>query len=147
MLNHIITEAVGEDLSRQRWDRNARTLPLEDIAEVLEVRIASAHTAVTELEGWYVGAAYNLVVCVHITAHTVRARVPDFYLQEVLWWAIDLLEALLARIWHCLHLLRLVAHSLVLLEMVVPGLYLWRKRLDRFEYSFAIECVWSCEYV
>ena len=24
-------------------------------------------------------------------------------LEEVLWWAIDLFEALLARVWHCLH--------------------------------------------
>lgn len=31
------------------------------------------------------------------------ARDTDLYLEEILRRAIDLLEALLARIWHCLH--------------------------------------------
>lgn len=77
MLNHIVTEAIGKDLSRQRWDRNTRALPLKNVAEVFKVRIASAHAAMTELEGGDVGAANNLVVCVHAAAHPVGARIPD----------------------------------------------------------------------
>jgi len=149
MLNHIVTEAIGEDLARQRRDRNARRLALENVAEVLEVGISPAHTAVAELERGDVGAAQDLVVCVHVAAHAVGAGVPDlgrwlererektahaglerqeriqltakksksyFYLQEVLWRAIDLFEALLARIWHCLHDCQLVARGLLPLE-------------------------------
>lgn len=103
MLNNVITEPVRKDLSRQRRNRNTCTLPLENIAEVLKVRVASAHNAVVELEGGNVGSAHNLVVGVHVAAHAVRAWVLYFNLEEVLWWAIDLFEALLARVWHCLH--------------------------------------------
>lgn len=77
MLNHIITKAIRKDLSRQRWDRNSRAFPLKNIAEVLEIRISSAHTAVTELEGGDVGAAHDLVVCVHVAADSVGAGVSD----------------------------------------------------------------------
>jgi hypothetical protein len=37
MLDHIITEAIRKDLAGQRWDRNTRALPLENVAEILEV--------------------------------------------------------------------------------------------------------------
>lgn len=77
MLDHIITKAVCKDLAGQRWDRNSRRLALQDVAEVLEVRIASAHAAVAEFEGGDVGAANDLVVCVHVAAHAMSAGVLD----------------------------------------------------------------------
>jgi len=75
MLNHIITETVRKYLARQRWNRNARTLPLEDVTEVFEVRVPSAHDAMVELEGGDIGSADDLVVGVHVAAHAVRAWV------------------------------------------------------------------------
>ncbi len=42
-----------------------------------------------------------------------------FYLKEVLRRSVDLLEALLARVWHGLHDCNVVARSLVLLVLVV----------------------------
>jgi len=57
----------------------------------------------TQFEGGYVGSAQDLVVGVHAAADAVGAGVFDFYLEEVFGWAIDLLEALLARIWYGLH--------------------------------------------
>lgn len=56
-----------------------------------------------ELERGDVGSADDLVVGVHVAAHAVRTWVLHLDLEEVLWWAIDLFEALLARVWHCLH--------------------------------------------
>jgi len=75
MLNNIITKSIRKYLSRQRWNRNAGTLPLETITEVLKVRVTSAHNTVVELESGDVGSAYDLVVGVHIAAHAMRARV------------------------------------------------------------------------
>jgi hypothetical protein len=140
MLNHVIAKPVREHLPRQRRDRHARALALEDVAEVFEVAVAAPHAAVAQLEGGDVGAAEDLVVGVHAAADAVGAGVFDLegrrlvgglwpgekevwgreggrkggdgrvegdvmylYLEEVLGWAVDLLEALLARIWHGLH--------------------------------------------
>jgi len=80
MLNHIITEAVCEDLAGQRWDSNARRLSLQDVAEILKVGIAAAHAAMSQLEGGDVRAAEDLVVCVHVAAHTVGSGVLHLYL-------------------------------------------------------------------
>jgi len=79
MLNNIITKPIRKHLSRQRRNRNTGALPLENITEVLKVRVTSAHNAVVELEGGDVGSAYDLVVGVHVAAHAVRAWV--FYLR------------------------------------------------------------------
>ncbi len=65
MLNHIVAEAVGKHLPRQRRDGDARTLPLEDVAEVLKVGVAAAHDGGAELEGGDVGAGVDLVGGVH----------------------------------------------------------------------------------
>lgn len=46
VLNDIVAEPVCEYLSRQWWDSDARTLSLEDVAEVLKVRVAAAHNRV-----------------------------------------------------------------------------------------------------
>lgn len=77
MLNHIVAEAVREHLAWQRGDGDARTLALQDVAEVFEVRVAAAHAAMAQLEGGDVGATYDLVVCVHAPTYAVCARVLD----------------------------------------------------------------------
>ena len=65
MLNYIVTEPVRENLARQRRYRDPRGLSLQDVTEVFEVGVASAHGRVLELEGGDVGAADDLVVGVH----------------------------------------------------------------------------------
>lgn len=77
MLDHIITKTVCEDLPRQRRDGNARRLPLQDVAEVFEIGVPPTHAAVSQLEGWDVGPAENLVVGVHAAAHAMGAWVLD----------------------------------------------------------------------
>ena len=75
MLNHIIAKPVREDLSWQRGNRDSCRLALENVAEVLKVGITSANRGVAQLEGGNIGPAENLVVCVHVAAHAVGARV------------------------------------------------------------------------
>jgi len=84
MLDHIVAEAVREDLARQRRDCDLQNvyeyacllvcncgeahscaLSLEDVAEVFEVGVATAHDAVAELEGRNVGAGVDFVGSVH----------------------------------------------------------------------------------
>ena len=50
-LDDLIREPVREDLAWERGDVHAGRLVLEDIAEGLKVRIASAHERVAQLEG------------------------------------------------------------------------------------------------
>lgn len=57
VLDNIIREPIRKHLPRQRGNGDARALPLEDIAEVLEVRVAAAHDRVLQFEGGDVGAA------------------------------------------------------------------------------------------
>jgi len=75
MLNHIIAKPVREDLSWQRRNRDSRRLALQNVAEVLEVGIASADRGMAQLESGDVGSAEYLVVGVHVAAHAVGARV------------------------------------------------------------------------
>lgn len=77
MLNHIIAKAIRKHLPRQRRDRNARALALQDVAEVLEVGVAAAHRRLAQFEGRDVGAAQDLVVGVHGAADAVGAGVLD----------------------------------------------------------------------
>lgn len=77
VFNHIVAEAVREHLARQRRDSDARRLALEDVAEVLEVGVAAADGRLAQLEGRDVGPAEDLVVGVHVAAHTVGAWVAD----------------------------------------------------------------------
>lgn len=77
MLNHIIAESICKDLSRQRWNGNARRFPLQDVAEVFEVRVAPPYTAVAELKCRYIRTTYNLVVGVHAAAHSMCAWILD----------------------------------------------------------------------
>ena len=41
------------------------TFPFENVSEVLEIRVASAHDRMSKLEGWDVCTCVNLVGCVH----------------------------------------------------------------------------------
>lgn len=54
-LNHGIVELVEVDLARQGRNGHARTFAFKNVAEVLKVRIAAAHTAVAEFEGRDIG--------------------------------------------------------------------------------------------
>jgi hypothetical protein len=62
------------------------------------------------------------------------------YLQKVLGWAVDLLEALLARIWHRLHDCEWRHTSWFCLKGFRFG-----RLMNRFEAFSAGESVWSCE--
>lgn len=77
MLDHIIAEAVREDLAWKRGDGHPRTFPLQDVTEVFEVGVAAANGAVLQLEGGDVGPADDLVVGVHAPRRAVRLRVLD----------------------------------------------------------------------
>lgn len=77
MLDDIVAEAVGEDLAWQRRDCDPGRLALENIAEVLKVGVAPAHTTMSQLKGGDICSADDLVVGIHIAAHTVRTRILD----------------------------------------------------------------------
>jgi hypothetical protein len=76
-LDHVVAEAVGEHLAGQRGDGDAGALALQDVTEVLEVRVTAAYAALAQLEGRDVGAADYLVVGVHVPADPVRSRIAD----------------------------------------------------------------------
>lgn len=77
VLDNVVAEPVGEYLPRERGDRHARALALQDVAEVLEVRVAAPHDRVLEFEGWDVGAADYLVRGVHVSGCAVCLGVAD----------------------------------------------------------------------
>lgn len=77
VLDHIVAEPVREYLARQWRDGDARAFALEDVAEVLEVGVATAHDGVLEFEGWDVGAADDLVGGVHVAGCAVCLGVAD----------------------------------------------------------------------
>jgi hypothetical protein len=133
MLNHVVAEPVREYLARQRGDSDARGFALEDVAEVFEVAVAAADDAVLKLEGGDIGAALDLVGCVHVAGCAMglgvldlegevsvavqkqdgdrggrwerkgARRVTYFYFEEILGGAVNLLEGLLAGVWEGLH--------------------------------------------
>jgi len=65
MLNNLVTEPIRKHLPGQRWDRDTRRLALENIAEVLEIGVATPHGGGFELEGRNVGPAEDFVGGVH----------------------------------------------------------------------------------
>ena len=81
VLDDVVAEAVRKDLAGQRGDGDARALALEDVAEVLEVRVAAAHDRVLQLEGGDVGAADDLVRGVHVPRRAVGLGVADLELN------------------------------------------------------------------
>jgi hypothetical protein len=88
MLNHIVAKPIRKHLSRQRRDRDARALALQDVAEVFEIAVPAAHAAVSQLEGRDVGPAEDLVVGVHATAHAVGTGIFDLRREGLVggWW-------------------------------------------------------------
>lgn len=85
VLNHVVAEPVGEHLARQRRDGDARALALEDVPEVLEIRVAAAHDRVLQLEGGDVGAADDLVRGVHVARCPVCLGVADLLHMNKKW--------------------------------------------------------------
>lgn len=83
-LDDVVAEAVRKHLAGQGRDGDARRLALENVAKVLKVRVSPADGALAQLEGGNVGAAENLVVCVHGAADAVGARVANLRLSSAL---------------------------------------------------------------
>lgn len=77
MFNYIITKSIRKHLSGQWRDGDSRTLPLQNVAKVFEVRVAPSHGAMLELEGGDVGAADDLVVGVHAAGSAMSLWVLD----------------------------------------------------------------------
>jgi hypothetical protein len=80
MLDYIVRKTVREDFAWQRWYCHSCRLSLENVAEVLEIAIASADYAVAEFESWDICARVDLVGCVHVARRrAVRLRVLDLF--------------------------------------------------------------------
>lgn len=79
VLNHVIAESVGKDLARQRGYRNARTLALQNITEVLEIRVPATHDRVFQFEGGDIGSAHDLVRRVHVSRGAMGLGIADLY--------------------------------------------------------------------
>jgi hypothetical protein len=75
VFNHIIAESVCEYLSRQGRNGDSRRFTLQDIAKVFKVGITSAYVAMSQFESGDICSAYNLVICVHVAAHSVGFRI------------------------------------------------------------------------
>ena len=103
VLDDIIAEPVGENLTRQRRNSHPCALSLEDISEVLKVGISPSHNRVLDLKGRDIGAADDLVVRVHCPAETMGLRIFHFNFEEVLGDTVDFLERLDTGFWHGLH--------------------------------------------
>lgn len=80
MLDHIVTETVGEDLAGQWGYRDSCAFALEDIAEVFEVGVPAAHHGMFQFESGDVGSAHDLVRRVHIAGGAVGLRVTDLFI-------------------------------------------------------------------
>lgn len=65
MLDHVIAEAVGEDLPWQGWDGDSGRLSFEDVAEVFEVGVATTNRAVLKFECRDIGSTDDFIVGVH----------------------------------------------------------------------------------
>lgn len=85
MLDDVVAEPVGENLPWQWGYRDTRAFALEDIAEILEIRVTAAHDGVFQFEGGDVGPAHNLVRRVHVAGCAMGLGVADL-LQSLLVW-------------------------------------------------------------
>jgi len=79
VLDDIVAETVCEYLARQRGYRNARAFTLQDIAEVLEIGVPTAHDGMFQFEGGDVGSAHDLVRRVHVPGSAMSLGVADLY--------------------------------------------------------------------
>lgn len=83
VLDHIVTEPVGKHFPRQRRDRHPCALPLEDVAEILEIRIAAVNDGLAGLEGRDVGPRVDLVARVHVPGGAVSYGVFDLVFRRL----------------------------------------------------------------
>ena len=67
MFYHVIAESVCKDLAGQRRNCHSGTFSLQDVTKIFEVRIATADSAVFELEGRDIGSADDLIIGIHVT--------------------------------------------------------------------------------
>lgn len=77
MLDHVITEAVGEDFSREWRYCHAGAFALQDISEVLEVGVSPAHDGMLQLEGGDIRSADNFIGSVHVPGGAMGLRIAD----------------------------------------------------------------------
>lgn len=94
LLNDLIREAVGEDLSGEWGDVDSGGLSLQHIPEPLEVRVTATNSRRLQLKGRDIGSADNLIISEHLAGDTVVLGIPDLNLQEVLGLAVDIVESL-----------------------------------------------------
>ena len=77
MLDDIVTEPIREHLPRKRRDSYPRAFALQDIAEVFEIGVTTAHDGVLELECRDVGATDDFVRGVHVPRCAMGLGVSD----------------------------------------------------------------------
>ena len=65
MFNYIVAEPVRKHFAGQRRNGNPRAFSFQYVAKVFKIRVSPPYSAVLELEGGDVGAAYYLVIGVH----------------------------------------------------------------------------------
>ena len=82
MLDHVVTESVGEHLAWQWGNGDSGALSLEDVAEVFEVRVSATHGAVLQFKCGDIGATDNFVVGVHATRSAMCLRIPNLQHDE-----------------------------------------------------------------
>lgn len=61
MLDHIITEAVGEHLPREWRYCNPCALAFQDVSEIFKVGVSSTHDGMFQFESGDVRSADNLI--------------------------------------------------------------------------------------
>lgn len=90
VLDDIVTEPIGEHFAWQWGYCDARAFALQDIAEVLEVRVAAAHDGMFQFEGGDVGSAYDLVRRVHVPGGAMGLGVADLvvFCQFIVKWGV-----------------------------------------------------------
>ena len=80
LLDDFVREAVGEDLAGELWDVDASCLTLEDVAECLEVGIASSNYRVAKFKCGNVGLRIQGTILINdimivqrweLTLHTI----------------------------------------------------------------------------
>ena len=129
MFDYVIAESIRKYFAREWGYCNPCAFSLQYVAKIFEVRVSPPNGTVLQLESRYIRAADDFVVGVHVArcamslgilhlgkaAKSVQARmifacniensneISDFNLQKIFRWPINLLEALLTSIWHCLH--------------------------------------------
>lgn len=77
LFDDFVTESVRKHLSWERGYRDTCALALQDITEVLEVRVPATHDRVFQLEGRDVGAAHDPVRRVPIAGGSMSYGLDD----------------------------------------------------------------------